>query len=63
MTITKLARKNLTGHAQRYAAYFLSCVFAVSVFFIYAQFVFHPEVMDGDIRGGDAVRTGMIMLK
>ncbi|EZH65371.1 hypothetical protein DH09_17220 [Bacillaceae bacterium JMAK1] len=61
MTITRLARKNLTGHAQRYAAYFLSCVFAVSVFFIYAQFVFHPDVVNGDIRGGDAVRTGMIM--
>ncbi|MFB4159327.1 FtsX-like permease family protein [Geomicrobium sp. JSM 1781026] len=61
MTLRLLARRNITGNAQRYAAYFLSCVFAVSIFFIYAQFIFHPDVMSGDIRSADAVRTGMIM--
>ncbi|QQK78960.1 ABC transporter permease [Salicibibacter cibi] len=60
MNIRRLARKNLTGNAQQYAAYFLSCVFAVSIFFIYAQFILHPEVMSGDIQAGDSVRSGMI---
>ncbi|AXF57073.1 ABC transporter permease [Salicibibacter kimchii] len=60
MNIRHLARKNLTGNAQRYAAYFISCVFAVSIFFIYAQFILHPDVMYGDIQAGDAVRSGMI---
>ncbi|QDI92239.1 ABC transporter permease [Salicibibacter halophilus] len=60
MNIRHLARKNLTGNAQRYAAYFISCVFAVSIFFIYAQFILHPDVMTGDIQGGDTVRQGMI---
>ncbi|QQK74831.1 ABC transporter permease [Salicibibacter cibarius] len=60
MNIRRLARRNLTGNAQQYAAYFLSCVFAVSIFFIYTQFILHPEVMSGEIQGGDAVRSGMI---
>ncbi|SDJ23153.1 ABC transporter permease [Natribacillus halophilus] len=60
MNIRRLARRNLTGNAQQYAAYFLSCVFAVSIFFIYAQFILHPDVMSRDIRGGDTVRSGMI---
>ncbi|WP_059104524.1 FtsX-like permease family protein [Shouchella shacheensis] len=60
MNIRTLARRNVTGNAQRYAAYFLSCVFAVTVFFIYAQFVFHPDVQSGYIPSGDTVRGGMI---
>ncbi len=35
---------------------FFSCVFAVTIFFIYAQFIFHPDVVSGDIRAGEAVR-------
>lgn len=32
MNLRTLARRNITGHAQRYAAYFLSCVFTVMIF-------------------------------
>lgn len=60
MTINLLARRNLSGNLQRYVAYFFSCVFAVTIFFIYAQFIFHPDVVSGDIRAGEAVRRGMM---
>ncbi|WZY00010.1 ABC transporter permease [Bacillus sp. FSL W7-1360] len=60
MNLRTLARRNVTGHAQRYAAYFISCVFAVTVFFLYAQFIYHPDVANGEIRGGSNVRAGMI---
>lgn len=58
MNLRILARKNVAGNAQRYAAYFLSCVFTVMICFIYAQFIFHPEVRDGELH--DAIRNGMI---
>ncbi len=32
MNLRTIARKNILGNLQRYVAYFLSCVFAVSVF-------------------------------
>ncbi len=60
MNIQTLARRNLTGHAQRYFAYFFSCVFAVTVFFIYAQFIYHPDVTEGAVPFADAVKQGMI---
>ncbi|WP_054709631.1 ABC transporter permease [Bacillus sp. JCM 19041] len=58
MNLRILARKNVTGNAQRYAAYFLSCVFTVMICFIYAQFIFHPEVRDGELH--NAIRNGMV---
>ncbi len=60
MSIYLLARRNLSGHLQRYAAYFFSCVFSVTIFFIYAQFIYHPDVTGGTIPAGEAVRQGMI---
>ncbi|WZY00012.1 ABC transporter permease [Bacillus sp. FSL W7-1360] len=58
MNLRTLARRNVTGHAQRYAAYFLSCVFAVTVFHMYAQVIYHPDVMNGSI--GDHMRSSMV---
>lgn len=59
MNISTLARRNLTGHFQRYLAYFLSCSFAVAVFFTYASFIKHPDVVNGNIPAADLVRVGM----
>lgn len=57
MNLRTIARKNILGNLQRYVAYFLSCVFAVSVFFIFTSFIFHPDVNEDNIYGGSLVKT------
>jgi hypothetical protein len=42
MTLKSLAFKNIRHHSSSYSAYFLSCIFAVLVFFLYASLLFHP---------------------
>lgn len=60
MSLKRLALRNIRGNWHQYVAYFLSSVFAVTIFFIYASFIFHPDVMNGQIPGGRAVRQGII---
>ncbi len=60
MTFRQLALSNIRGSAQRYAAFFMSSVFSVLLFFLYAQFIFHPDVTGGYVYGGSGVRNGMI---
>ncbi|WP_028777085.1 FtsX-like permease family protein [Shimazuella kribbensis] len=42
MTLKAFAIKNIQHHRNSYQAYFLSCIFAVWVFFLYASLLFHP---------------------
>lgn len=56
MTFRQLALSNIRGSALRYAAFFLSSTFSVTLFFVYAQFIMHPDVAGGYIYGGDATR-------
>ncbi|NPC94255.1 FtsX-like permease family protein [Bacillus sp. WMMC1349] len=56
MNMKVIARKNVQGNLQRYLAYFLSCVFTVSVFFIFSSFIYHPDVTEDKIYGGGAVK-------
>ncbi|MCY8396590.1 FtsX-like permease family protein [Bacillus spizizenii] len=57
MNLRTIARKNILGNLQRYVAYFLSCVFAVSVFFVFTSFIFHPDVNEDNVYGGSLVKT------
>lgn len=57
MTFRQLALSNIRGSALRYAAFFLSSTFSVVLFFVYAQFIMHPDVAGGYIYGGDATRV------
>ncbi|MED2977349.1 ABC transporter permease [Bacillus swezeyi] len=57
MNMRVIARKNVQGNLQRYMAYFLSCVFAVSVFFIFSSFIYHPDVTEDKIYGGEIVKV------
>lgn len=61
MTFRQLARSNVKGNWHRYVAFFLSSTFSVMIFFIYAAFLFHPDVASGTIRAADKVRQGMIL--
>lgn len=60
MRLRNLAIRNIRGNWHQYIAYILSSIFTVTVFFIYASFIFHPDVASGYIRGGDSVRQGMV---
>ncbi len=57
MSFWQLALSNVRGSALRYAAFFLSSVFSVLLFFLYAQFILHPDVTNGYIYGGEATRV------
>ncbi|MFS0763279.1 hypothetical protein [Peribacillus phoenicis] len=60
MNIRLLAKRNIQGNAQRYLAYFFSIVLSVSIFFIYASFIFHPDVVHANIPGGQLIGKGLI---
>ncbi|WP_185971090.1 ABC transporter permease [Alkalicoccobacillus porphyridii] len=49
MTFRQFAYRNILRNKRTYAAFLLSCAFSVFVFFVYAVFVFHPSVEDGNI--------------
>ncbi|GIP35721.1 FtsX-like permease family protein [Paenibacillus sp. J2TS4] len=60
MKFRQLASRNVSGSWHRYIAFFLSSVFSVMIFFIYSQFIFHPDVVGGTIRAADKVRNALI---
>ncbi len=57
MTFAQLALSNLRGSWLRYAAFLLSSTFSVALFFVYAQFLYHPGVASGYLYGGPTTRT------
>lgn len=59
MTLSRLARKNIRGLRHKYVSYLLSSAFSVMVFFMFASFVSHPDVITGRILSAAKVRAGM----
>ncbi|MCM3748193.1 FtsX-like permease family protein [Paenibacillus pasadenensis] len=59
MTFRSLALNNIRGNWRSYAAYFLSSVFSVFIFYLYASFVLHPDVTDGKIIHAQGVTSMM----
>lgn len=60
MTFRSLALSNIRGNWRSYSAFFLSSVFSVMIFYIYAAFLYHPEVASGQIMAASKIRTGMV---
>jgi len=60
MTFRSLALSNIRGNWRSYSAFFLSSVFSVMIFYIYAAFLYHPEVTSGHIMAASKVQTGMV---
>lgn len=58
MRFHDLVFNNIKGNAYKYVMYFLSSVFTVMLFFIFASFVFHPNVVQGEILS--VVRQALI---
>lgn len=47
MTFRQFAFRNVIRNKRTYAAYFLSSAFSVLIFFVYALFIFHPDIKEG----------------
>src|SRR5699024_4046357 len=64
MTFRQLAFNNVLRNKRVYAAYFLSSLFTVMVFFTFANFAFHPtltgESMNVNVTKGMLVAGGII---
>lgn len=52
MTLRHIAFKNIRGKWHQYTAYFVSSAFTVMIFYMYAAFIFHPDVLEGDVHSG-----------
>ncbi|MFC4556835.1 FtsX-like permease family protein [Virgibacillus kekensis] len=59
MTFTQFAFNNVKRNTRQYLSYFLSCTFAVAIFFIYAAVIFHPDITDNEFRAN--VQQGIIV--
>ncbi|MFX0548539.1 FtsX-like permease family protein [Hathewaya histolytica] len=49
MTINNIAIKNIKGNLNKYAMYYLSNVIVVTIFFIFANFIYNPGTSSGNI--------------
>lgn len=58
MTFRQFAFNNVKRNTRAYLSYFLSCLFAVTVFFMYAVVVFHPDIAHYEFR--DIVKSGVV---
>ncbi|WP_099157583.1 FtsX-like permease family protein [Virgibacillus ndiopensis] len=59
MTFKQFAFNNVKRNTRQYLSYFLSCMFAVTVFFMYAVIVFHPDIQNAEFR--DVVQRGILL--
>lgn len=60
MKISNMAMKNIKGNLYRYIMYYLSNAFAVTIFFIFANFVFHPSMDPNSITGSATAKQGVV---
>src|SRR5690606_38001059 len=64
MTFRQFAFNNVTRNKRLYAAYFLSSLFMVMVFFTFSIFAFHPDLsggtMNSNVTRGMNIAAGII---
>ncbi|MFD3449534.1 FtsX-like permease family protein [Microbacteriaceae bacterium 4G12] len=58
MNFRHLALKNIKGNWRSYKAFLYSSSFSILIFFIYASFIYHPDVSGGELRA--TVRNGLV---
>lgn len=60
MKISNMAFSNVKGNLYRYIMYYLSNSFAVTAFFIFSNFVFHPSLNLKNIGGHPVAQMGVV---
>ncbi|PEC76632.1 ABC transporter permease [Bacillus cereus] len=61
MTLRSLAFSSIRSNWRSYSAFFMSSVFSVMVFYMYAAFVAHPILISSHMIGTSKVRLGMML--
>ncbi|PEB95467.1 MULTISPECIES: FtsX-like permease family protein [Bacillus cereus group] len=61
MTLRSLAFSSIRSNWRSYSAFFMSSVFSVMVFYMYAAFVAHPILTSSHMIGTSKVRLGMML--
>jgi putative ABC transport system permease protein len=62
MNFRQLAFNNIKGNWRSYKAFIISSTLSIIVFFMYASFIYHPDVVNGNIAQKARVDEGMKML-
>lgn len=60
MTFRSLALSNIRGNWRSYSAFFMSSVFSVMIFYMYAAFIAHPDLASSQMLGAPNIRQGMM---
>jgi putative ABC transport system permease protein len=61
MTLHNIAYKNIKGNLNKYVMYYLSNTLVVMVFFIFANFIFNPQVGNVKTMGSMGVMAARVM--
>ncbi|MDM5156629.1 ABC transporter permease [Bacillus sp. DX1.1] len=59
MNFRQLALNNVKGNWRNYKAFLISSCLSILVFFMYASFIYHPDVVDGNISMRSMVTKGL----
>ncbi|MDM5190140.1 ABC transporter permease [Bacillus sp. DX4.1] len=59
MNFRQLALNNVKGNWRNYKAFLISSCLSILVFFMYASFIYHPDVVDGSIGGKAMIAKGL----
>ncbi|KAB2457563.1 ABC transporter permease [Bacillus sp. CH126_4D] len=59
MNFRQLALSNVKGNWRNYKAFLISSCLSIVVFFMYASFIYHPDVVSGNISMREMISTGL----
>lgn len=61
MTLSNIVLKNIKGNLNKYVMYYLSNTLVVTIFFIFANFIYNPQVKSVDVMGSMGVMASQTM--
>ncbi|MGH1294667.1 ABC transporter permease [Bacillus pretiosus] len=59
MNFRQLALNNVKGNLRNYKAFLISSCLSIVVFFMYASFIYHPDVVSGNISMREMISKGL----
>ncbi|MGQ0441404.1 hypothetical protein ACT4UT_36010, partial [Bacillus sp. B-TM1] len=59
MNFRQLALNNVKGNWRNYKAFLISSCLSIVVFFMYASFIYHPDVVSGNISMREMISKGL----
>ena len=59
MNFRQLALNNVKGNWRNYKAFLISSCLSIVVFFMYASFIYHPDVVSGNISMRKMITKGL----